>query len=490
MGLFQEHRKFLNKELSEYITPAFQMVGAGLFQAMLNMTDTAVVGHYSSVELAGMAAAHGAYILFFAFFVGFSSGLDFIFGKSSSAGSTRENQDNVFSSTVFSIGFGIFALAGTFVLAEYFSVFGAAEDIVAASQSYLNSIAYSLPFTVVFFQLQKFNQALGKTQSFFYLSIWVNVLNLLLDVLLVFGIEGLFEGLGSAGAGYSTLGCRIVMTYFAVNWTRELLLERASSRNERLSFEVPSFSLIKERIGEIVSVGLPGGIQYLFETGVFSIVTLIAASMGDLVGATNQILYQLLCIAYIVPICMASLTTMRVSKYFGERDAQKSQLTGWIGFALTMASCLPFAFVFLFIPSLAFSVFTSDQKVLVAGYELYSIGPLVVTIDAVVLGATGALRGIKEVKIPLWATIIGYYIVGIPCGLLLLKYYSNSISSVWYGITLGVSVCAVVLVSEWMTRSARIGHKLGTVQAENTLPAEDIWVSWETIKRQRNAAVT
>lgn len=488
LGLFQEHREFLNKELSEYITPAFQMVGAGLFQVLLNMTDTAVVGHYSSVELAGMAAAHGAYILFFAFFVGFSSGLDFIFGKSSSAGSTCENQNSVFCSTVFSILFGLFALAGTFVLADYFSVFGAAKDIVAASQSYLNSIAYSLPFTFVFLQLQKFNQALGKTRSFFYLSIWINVLNLLLDVLFVFGIEGVFEGLGSAGAGYSTLGCRIVMTYFAVHWTLDLLVERASSRSESLSFKFPPMSLVKEKILEILSIGAPGGVQYLSETAVYSIITLLAARMGDVSGSANQILYQMFCVSYIIPLSMGSLTSMRVSRYYGEREYEKCKIAGWVGCTLTLLSGLPFAFLFMFVPSYIISVFSSDPAVVGASIDLYRIAPFVVLTQAAMLGAAGALRGVKEVTKPLRLSILGFYFIGLPCGLFFREYISTNILNVWIGLTFGIFVCTLLLVSEWFNASSIIGRNLEPAQPVSEQPVEEVWVSWQTIKNQRSAA--
>lgn len=488
MGLFKEHRQFLNKELSEYITPAFQMVGAGLFQIMLNMTDTAVVGHYSSVELAGMAAAHAAYILFYAFFVGFSSGLDFIFGKSSSAGSTRENQDNVFCSTIFSVFFGLVALAGTFALAEYFAVFGAAEDIVAASQSYLNSIAYSLPFTVVFFQLQKFNQALGKTRSFFFLSIWINVLNLLLDVLLVFGVEGVFEGLGSSGAGYSTLGCRIVMTYFAVSWTRDLLVQRAYFRNESLTFELPPMSLIKERIWEILTIGAPGGVQYLSETVVYSVITLLAARMGDVSGSANQILYQMFGLSYIIPLSISSLTSMRVSRYYGEGELKKCQLAGWVGCALTFLSGLPFTLAFLFLPSYIVSVFSSDPAVVAASIDLYRIAPFMVLIQSAMLGAVGALRGVKEVTKPLRLSILGFYFIGLPCGLLFREYMSTNILSVWVGLALGIFVCTVMLIAEWLKLSSRIAHKLEPAQPASVQPVEEVWVSWQTIKNQRSAA--
>lgn len=490
MEIFGGKMEFVKKELSEYITPAYQMVGAGLLQIMLNVSDTIVVGHYSTLELAGLAAAHCTYILFFTFFAGFSSGLDYVFGESSSVGSTEKNCENLVASSIIAIVSGLISVAGTFVLAKHFNVFGSPPEVVASSQRYLEVIAISLPMTMFFLQIQKFNQALGNAKRFLDISIWINILNFALNILFVFGYENVIPAMGSAGAGWCTLICRLTMCVFAVYWTRNLLSERARKSNEQLAFASLSPKNVINTIRKMIKLGTPGGIQYVGDTVVFSLLTLVATSYGKVPGSANQVVYQFQGIAYMVPASLSALVSMKTASYLSSTSKESAIKVAWIGILLTISASLICVIPMATVPRAIVSVFTDDSAVIAIAADVLRLSAVLQFSYAVFLAMSGAMRGIKEVKRPLYASFAGVYLVGIPAGYLISKLYSADVYSLWAGIAMGLACSATISTYFWLDSTKDIHwfayegvSKPNSIRATSMVQSTD-WISWKELKKK------
>jgi MATE family multidrug resistance protein len=57
----------------------------------------------------------------------------------------------------------------------------------------------------------------------------------------------------------------------------------------------------------------------------------------------------------------------------------------------------------------------------------------------------GALRGIKDVKIPTYITLIAYWLVGLPSSYIFAFTLKMGVQGVWYGLSLGLTLAAVLL---------------------------------------------
>jgi len=96
------------------------------------------------------------------------------------------------------------------------------------------------------------------------------------------------------------------------------------------------------------------------------------------------------------------------------------------------------------IPELIISIYTDDPVVSAMSISLLFMAGLFQISDGLQVGGFGALRGLKDTKVPMFVNFIAYWVIGFPVG-----YYLGIISDfgpegLWIGLISGLSVAAVL----------------------------------------------
>jgi MATE family multidrug resistance protein len=65
--------------------------------------------------------------------------------------------------------------------------------------------------------------------------------------------------------------------------------------------------------------------------------------------------------------------------------------------------------------------------------------------DGIQVVVLGALRGLQDVKIPMYITFIAYWIIGFPLSFYLGKYTTLGAVGVWIGLLAGLTFAAIFL---------------------------------------------
>ena len=76
--------------------------------------------------------------------------------------------------------------------------------------------------------------------------------------------------------------------------------------------------------------------------------------------------------------------------------------------------------------------------------------------DGVLVVVLGALRGLQDVKIPMYITFIAYWLIGFPISFYLGKYTDLKAIGIWIGLLAGLSSAALFLY----IRFARLTKRL------------------------------
>ena len=76
--------------------------------------------------------------------------------------------------------------------------------------------------------------------------------------------------------------------------------------------------------------------------------------------------------------------------------------------------------------------------------------------DGIQVVVLGALRGLQDVKVPMYITFVAYWVVGFPTSFFLGKYTELKAVGVWIGLLAGLSAAALFLY----IRFARISRRL------------------------------
>jgi MATE family multidrug resistance protein len=76
--------------------------------------------------------------------------------------------------------------------------------------------------------------------------------------------------------------------------------------------------------------------------------------------------------------------------------------------------------------------------------------------DGIQTVSTGALRGLGETRVPMLANLVGYWVLGLPLGLILCFVLKWGIYGLWIGLTLALVIIASSLLLRWHRDSTRL----------------------------------
>jgi MATE family multidrug resistance protein len=268
------------------------------------------------------------------------------------------------------------------------------------------------------------------------ITLGANALNILLNYLLIFG-KGGFPALGLNGAGWATLISRVVMALAIYLFVR--YAPRFASYIRHLHFK----RFYKAQFKRVLSLGIPSGMQFLFEVSAFSLAAVMVGWLGAEALAAHQIAISLASITFMVASGISAASTIRIGNQLGKGDIPTLRVAGFSNFimvaALMALSGLGFVLLRAWLPTL----FIDDMQVIQAATGLLIIAAFFQVFDGVQVVSLGILRGLQDVRIPTLATFVAYWVIGLPSGYLMAFVFDFGINGVWYGLSLGLGIVAI-----------------------------------------------
>ena len=106
--------------------------------------------------------------------------------------------------------------------------------------------------------------------------------------------------------------------------------------------------------------------------------------------------------------------------------------------------------IFLFAPQLLVSIYVPiDQPntaaTAVLAIELLGLAALFQLFDGLQVAAQGALRGLKDTRLPMLYCFFGYWLIGIPTGLILGYGLGWGATGFWWGLVTGLLAASLML---------------------------------------------
>jgi len=208
--------KISNREINKLAIPALI---AGIAEPVLSITDTAVVGNvpFNATESLAAVGIAGAFI----------SMLIWVFGQTRSAISSIVSQylganelDKVKTLPAQAIGI-ILAISFVLILVTYpfteyiFEFYNASGIILEYSSSYYKIRVFGLPFTLFTFAVFGIFRGLQNTFFPMIIAIIGATSNIVLDIVLVYGIEGYIPAMHVEGAAYASVLAQFLMAVLA-----------------------------------------------------------------------------------------------------------------------------------------------------------------------------------------------------------------------------------------------------------------------------------
>lgn len=426
------------KEFRQNIRIAVPVITGALGHMTVSLIDDMMVGSLGPVELAASSLANSFLFIAIAVGIGFSFAVTPLIAETDGEGDIGKGR-LVFQHSMLLIGIlAVILTIGMWFMEPVLNMLSQPEEVVALAKPYFKIVVLSL-FPLVFFQgIKQFSDGLSMTKYAMQATLITNVVNVVLNFLLIYGIW-IFPELGVVGAAWGTLISRIVMLAFMVY----ILKTREKFQPFLALLRIEEIK--KSMLLKIVNLGFPSSMQMLFEMGLFAASIMLAGAIGVFPQAANQIAIKMSSTTFMVSVGIGVATTIRVGNQKGLKRFVDLRRIGFSNFLLIFMIMVGFTIVFMLTKNILPLLFTNHSEVIEIAAALLVVAGVFQISDGLQAVILGGLRGLQDVYIPMFITFIAFWIVGFPVCYYLALYTELKTFGIWIGLLLGLTTSALLL---------------------------------------------
>ncbi len=418
-------------------TLALPVVAVEMGLMAMHVVDALFVGHLSATALAAVSLALAYYFTVVVIGVGTLVGLDALVSQAVGAGDDvavrRAMQRGLLLALVLCVPLSL-------ILWPTASVLRALQqpaEIIPVATRVVHISILGLPGALAFVVLRQTLQAMGRLRPILVTVVLANLINAACNWLLITGRLGA-PALGIDGSAIASVIGRTALPVILLVLGRDVLWPLLRVREPRL-FEL-------QPLQRMLRIGLPVGVQYLLEVGIFNAVALLMGVQATATLAAHQVAINLASFTFMMPLGIGAAAAVLVGQAIGRDDAGAARRSA--AAALTagiMLSALTTA-LFLAVPALLASAYVREPGVIALAATLIPLAGVFQLFDGVQAVAGGALRGAADTRAAMIANIIGFWGIGLPIGLTLAFREGLGPRGLWWGLVIGLAAVAAVLL--------------------------------------------
>lgn len=375
---------------------ALPLMLSSMLQLLFNAADIITVGKFGSEHSLAAVGSNTALInLLTNLFIGLSIGANVLVARFYGAKNGEELNETVHTAMLLSLISGLILTVTGVIFARYFLIWmKTPAEILDLATTYLKIYFLGMPAMMIYNFGSAILRAIGDTKRPLYFLAAAGVINIILNILLVVVFR-----LDVKGVGIATV---ISQTVSAI-----LIIRCLAKSNGDIKLELKKLRLSRGKIGAILRIGLPAGLQ----GSIFSLSNVVIQSsvniFGPVVVKGNSAAQNLEGFVYFSMNAFHHATLSFTSQNMGAKKYDR------LGKILKNGLCLAILFgagfggtVILFGRNLL-SIYTNDGSAISAGMTRLYIITGTYTLCGIMDVMVGAIRGIGYTVLPTIVSLIG-----------------------------------------------------------------------------------
>ncbi len=409
-----------------------------LGHVLVGLADNIMVGRLGAAPLAAVSLGNSFVFIAFSLGIGFSFAITPLIAEADGENDIEKGRKHFQHGLILCTLLGLSMFFMLIIATPVMRYMDQPPEVVELAIPYLNITAFSMIPLMIFQAFKQFTDGLSQTKYGMYATVIANILNVILNFLLIYGLW-IFPRLELVGAAIGTLISRIVMVVFIV------LILRSKDKF------IPFFRRIKFReiqnseFYKIIALGFPTAMQMLFEVGVFTAAIWLAGTLGTIDQASNQIALNLASMTFMIAVGLGVTATIRVGNQKGLKNFSELKRISVSIFLQVFIIEFCFAIGFFVFKDVLPLVYIDDILVVETAASLLLIAGLFQLSDGFQVVVLGALRGMQDVKVPTYITFVAYWVIGFPISYLLGLVYGLGSQGIWIGLLAGLTASAILL---------------------------------------------
>jgi putative MATE family efflux protein len=444
-------RKEYSKKILSIATPAI----AGLSSQMIvSVVNAAMIGRLENahVQLAAMGLGVLATWAITSFFSSFSTGTHVLVAR-------RQGENNYFgvgqvlnNSLLLSFVLGIIiAYIGYHFSFEIIDFFSKDTRVSEAGSAYLKYQFLGLPFFLLIVSYRGFYYGIGQTRIFMNSAIIINVCNIVLNYLFIFGMVGLPKmELAGIGIGYSmslTIGC---LYFIVVTFLVEYRKQYGYYSKLGLSLDI---------IKQIVKISIPVSLQNILILMGFLVFVAITGFIGVMEQAASQVVFSALFISLMPCFGFGIAAQTLVGQSLGQGNPKLAQIFGYETAKITTVFTLALGILFVLLPDAVLVVITTNEQIINIARPILRIAGIAQVVYGSGIVIANALQAGGATLYVMFVEVITHWIIFLPLAYVVGIVFQKGIFGAWMALPFYVII--FTLMNFWKFRSLSwVDHKL------------------------------
>lgn len=457
-------------ELKATALLAGPVVAAQLAQMSMGFIDTVMVGRLGPEALAGVALGHTLFFFLFVVCAGVIAAVGPMVSQAYGAGEHEPITRSVRQGLWLALVLAIPVMVILWQAGPLLRLLGQEEVAAAEAAGYLRAIMWGGLPLLAFASLRSFVEGLARPLPVTAITAAGVVLNIGANYVLMFGAFGV-PALGIVGTGWAS-----TIVYWFMLGALALFVYRVEPFRD-----FPVFSGLRSPdpayFRELFRIGWPIGVTFGIESGLFMITAMMMGWLGTTALAAHQIALQCAAFTFMVPLGIGIATSVRTGQAAGRRAPAAVRRAGLSGIFLATLFMTGAAVLFWTMPETIVSLYIdagAAENVPVAelAATLLGIAAVFQLFDGLQVAAAGALRGLKDTRMPMVIGLVAYWGVGLSLGYVLGFVEEGGAPGLWWGLVAGLTVAAVLLTVRFMRQTVEVAE-VDVSPASSTLLVEE-----------------
>jgi len=316
-------------------------------------------------------------------------------------------------------------------------LFDVDKDIIWPSFTFVCILSFSLIPLSVFTTCRMLFESYGDSATGMNISIRGNLLNIMLNILFIYGLFKNSDWKYYAPA-FATLIARGWMAFSFMNKVRI-----HSVFHSFYPLVWSKFRMEREKSRKILQIGIPVSLQFFFEVVAFTAAGFLAAGFGKIQIDAHGIALQLASLTYMFGSGISNAACVLSGKY--QSDKNMRLLSFYVPIRLILLITFGFSLLFIAFHRYLPYFFTGHEEVVHYSSMLILLAALFQMADGTQVVCAGILRGIQDVRFPTRVIAVSYMVVGIGGAYLLGIVFDLQVRGIWIALSVALGIVATML---------------------------------------------
>ena len=422
---------------------------AQLAQIGMGLTDTIMLGALGRDALAAGGLGAGLFFTIVAVVQGLVMGVGILVAHARGAGEPDKIPPLLRSGFVLASLAALPLMIVLWNVEPLLVVIGEPAPLAHDVARYVHILLFATPASMWLAVQRSYFAAVGKTNLVMGVAVAALLANGVLNYGLIHGRFGLPEMgyLGSCTASLIAIWGMIAATAAGMRRTQTTPREVIP-----IDWKV---------VRELVALGWPIAVTMGVEIILFLVGALMMGVLGPASLAAHHVTISIASTTFMVPLAVAQAANVRVGFHMGASDPHMARRAAIAAFLLGVGFMVISALVMLLAPVQIALLFNlnpdnaADAEVIALVVRLLLICAFFQVFDGAQTIAAGALRGMKDTRVPALLAGFSYWAIGFPVAWALAFPLAWVPTGVWWGLAVGLAVAAVVLNVRFWRLSAR-----------------------------------